>query len=116
MQQDLRTKKQGVELFYTNPMIRKITRIEEKSADCATYSSIGNKCAFFMAMVIVGVLLLISLQMINPSTIVMEDGSAVTISTAALLATIPFGLFFIIMPFIAMLIKKTILSPARCTA
>ena len=103
MQQDLRTKKQGVELFYTNPMIRKITRIEEKSADCATYSSIGNKCAFFMAMVIVGVL-----QMINPSTIVMEDGSAVTISTAALLATIPFGLFFIIMPFIAMLIKKTI--------
>ena len=108
MQQDLRTKKQGVELFYTNPMIRKITRIEEKSADCATYSSIGNKCAFFMAMVIVGVLLLIGLQMINPSTIVMEDGSAVTISTAALLATIPFGLFFIIMPFIAMLIKKTI--------
>ena len=108
MQQDLRTKKQGVELFYTNPMIRKITRIEEKSADCATYSSIGNKCAFFMAMVIVGVLMLIGLQMINPSTIVMEDGSAVTISTAALLATIPFGLFFIIMPFIAMLIKKTI--------
>ena len=108
MQQDLRTKKQGVELFYTNPMIRKIMRIEEKSADCATYSSIGNKCAFFMAMVIVGVLLLIGLQMINPSTIVMEDGSAVTISTAALLATIPFGLFFIIMPFIAMLIKKTI--------
>lgn len=108
MQQDLRTKKQGVELFYTNPMIRKITRIEEKSADCATYSSIGNKCAFFMAMVIVGVLLLIGLQMINPSTIVMEDGSTVTISTAALLATIPFGLFFIIMPFIAMLIKKTI--------
>ena len=108
MQQDLRTKKQGVELFYTNPMIRKITRIEEKSADCATYSSIGNKCAFFMAMVIVGVLLLIGLQMINPSTIVMEDGSAVTISTAALLATIPFGLFFIIMPFIAMLIKKTL--------
>ena len=108
MQQDLRTKKQGVELFYTNPMIRKITRIEEKSADCATYASIGNKCAFYMAMVIVGVLLLIGLQMINPSTIVMEDGSAVTISTAALLATIPFGLFFIIMPFIAMLIKKTI--------
>lgn len=108
MQQDLRTKKTGVEMVYTNPMIRKITRIEEKSADCATYSSIGNKCAFFMAMVIVGVLLLIGLQMINPSTIVMEDGSAVTISTAALLAAIPFGLFFIIMPFIAMLIKKTI--------
>ena len=108
MQQDLRTKKTGVEMFYTNPMIRKITRIEEKSTDCATYSSIGNKCAFFMAMVILGVLLLIGLQMINPESITMEDGSVITISTAAMLAAIPFGLFFIIMPFIAMLIKKTI--------
>lgn len=108
MQKDLRASKKGVEMFYTNPMIRKITRIEEKSTDCATYSSIGNKCAFFMAMVIVGVLLLMGLQMINPTTVAMEDGSAVTISSAALIAAIPFGLLFIIMPLIAMLIKKTI--------
>lgn len=108
MQKDLTSSKKGVELFYTNPMIRKITRIEEKSEDCATYSSIGNKCAFFMAMVIIGALLMIGLQMINPEAITMDDGSAVTISAAAALAAIPFGLLFIIMPFIAMLIKKTI--------
>ena len=108
MQQDLRKNKTGVEMVYTNPMIRKIARIDEKSTDCATYSSIGNKCAFFMAMVILGALLLIGLQMINPEPITMEDGSVITISTAAMLAAIPFGLFFIIMPFIAMLIKKTI--------
>lgn len=108
MQKELKTKKQGTEMFFTNPMIRKLTRIEEKSTECATYASIGNKCAFFMAMVIVGVLLLVGLQMINPETITMEDGSTFTISTLAMIAAIPFGLFFLITPFIAMLIKRTI--------
>ena len=108
MQKDLTKKKTGVEMVYTNPMIRKIMRIEEKSTDCATYSSIGNKCAFFMAMIIVGILLMIGLQMVNPSTVTMEDGSLVTVSDAALIAVLPFGLLFLITPFIAMLIKRTI--------
>ena len=108
MQKDLRTKKTGAEMFYTNPMIRKITRIDETSTDCATYSSIGNKCAFFMAMVLLGALLLGVLQMIDPAAITMDDGSVINMSTYALLAAIPFGLLFIIMPFIAIIIKKTI--------
>ena len=108
MQQELKAKKTGVEMFYTNPMIRKLTKIEEQSEDCATYASIGNKCAFFMTMIVLGVLLMLGLQMINPITYNMDDGSVITLSDAALLAAIPFGLFFLIMPFIAMLIKKTI--------
>ena len=108
MQKDLRAKKNGAEMYYTNPMIRKIARINEKSTDCATYSSIGNKCAFFMAMVILGVVLMYGLQMIYPEPITMDDGSVINVSPAAMLALIPFGLFFLIMPLIAMLIKKTI--------
>ena len=108
MQKELKAKKTGAEMFFTNPMIRKLAKIEEKSEDCATYASIANKCAFFMVMILVGVLLMFGLQIINPVTYNMDAGSVVTISDAALLAVIPFGLFFLITPFIAMLIKKTI--------
>ena len=108
MQKDLRAKKTGVEMFYTNPMIRKISRIEEKSTDCATYTSIGNKCAFFMAMVLLGALLFIGLQLVAPEPVTMEDGSVINVSSIAMIAAIPFGFLFVIMPFIAMLIKKTI--------
>lgn len=108
MQNQVKAKKTGAEMFFTNPMIRKIAKIEETSTEHATYASIGNKCAFFMAMVLLGVLLLLGLQTINPDTVAMDDGSVITISNAALLAALPFGLFFLIMPFIAMLIKKTI--------
>ena len=108
MQNQVKAKKTGAEMFFTNPMIRKIAKIEETSTEHATYAAIGNKCAFFMAMVLLGVLLLLGLQTINPDTVAMDDGSVITISNAALLAALPFGLFFLIMPFIAMLIKKTI--------
>ena len=108
MQKDLRAKKTGVEMFYTNPMIRKISRIEEKSTDCATYTSIGNKCAFFMAMVLLGALLFIGLQLVAPEPVTMDDGSVINVSSIAMIAAIPFGFLFVIMPFIAMLIKKTI--------
>ena len=108
MQKEAKSSKNNMFMFYANPMIRKIARIEEKSDDCATYSSIGSKCAFFMAMVILGMALLLGLQMINPRTYTLDDGVAVVMSDAALLAAIPFGLFFLIMPFVAMLIKKTI--------
>ena len=108
MQNQVKAKKTGAEMFFTNPMIRKIAKIEETSTEHATYASIGNKCAFFMAMVLLGVLLLLGLQTINPDTVTMEDGSMIPISDAALLAALPFGLCFLITPFIAMLIKKTI--------
>lgn len=108
MQKKLKVKKTGAEMFFTNPMIRKLSKIEETSTDHVTYASIANKCAFFMGMILLGVLLLIGLQTINPSTVTMEDGSVITLSNATLLAALPFGLLFIITPFIAMLIKKTI--------
>lgn len=108
MQKKLKASKSGMDMRFTNPMIRKIAQIEEKSEDCATYASIGNKCAFFMAMIILGVMLLVGLQQIYPDTVTMDDGSVVTISVAALLAALPFGLLFIITPFVAMLIKRTI--------
>ena len=108
MQKEVKAKKNGAEMFFTNPMIRKIAKIEESSTEHATYSSIGNKCAFFMAMILLGVLLMIGLQAMNPVTYNLEDGSMITISDANLIAAIPFGLLFLITPFIAMLIKKTI--------
>ena len=108
MQKELKAKKPGAEMFFTNPMIRKLTKIEEQSENCATYASIGNKCAFFMAMILVGELLMIGLQAMNPVTYNLDDGSVITISDANLIAAIPFGLLFLITPFIAMLIKKTI--------
>lgn len=108
MQKQLKASKNGAEMYFTNPMIRKISRIEEQSEDCVTYASIANKCAFFMTMIILGVILMTGLQMVNPETFTMDDGSVITVSTAALFAAIPFGLLFIIMPFVAMLIKRTI--------
>ena len=89
MQKVAKEKKTGAEMFFANPMIRKLTRIEEKSEDCATYASIANKCTFFMAMILVGVLLMIGLQAINPATYTLDDGSVVTISDANLIA--PYG-------------------------
>ena len=86
MQNQVKAKKTGAEMFFTNPMIRKIAKIEETSTEHATYASIGNKCAFFMAMVLLGVVLLLGLQTINPDTVAMDDGSVITISDAALLA------------------------------
>ena len=108
MQKELKAKKSGFGMMFTNPMIRKISRIEEKSTDCATYTSIGNKCAFFMAMVLLGALLFIGLQLVAPEPVTMEDGSVINVSSIAMIAAIPFGFLFVIMPFIAMLIKKTI--------
>lgn len=108
MQNDLKAKKNSAEMVFTNPMIRKIAKIEETSTEHATYASIANKCTFFMAMILLGVLVMIGLQGINPATYTMDDGSLVTISDAALIAALPFGLIFLITPFVAMLIKKTI--------
>ena len=108
MQAKIKEKKTGAEMFYTNPMIRKLAKIKETSTEHATYASIGNKCAFFMAMILVGVLLMIGLQTINPETYTMDDGSLITISDANMIAVLPFGLLFLITPFVAMLIKKTI--------
>lgn len=108
MQTELKAKKTGAEMFFTNPMIRKLAKIEETSTEHATYASISNKCVFFMAMILIGVLLMIGLQGINPETYTMDDGSQITISDANLIAVLPFGLLFLITPFVAMLIKKTI--------
>lgn len=42
-------------LFGTNPMIRRINRISERSADHVTFAGISNKCMYFMLILMIGI-------------------------------------------------------------
>ena len=95
-------------LFRTNPVIRKLSRVEETdAADACTYTGIFRKLVYFMGMVAFGI---IACMLISPrlggSAVVSAEGISVTSAEAAVVA-IAF-LTFIISPILAILIKVTI--------
>lgn len=91
----------------TNPLIRKLTRIDETSEDHITYAGVAKKCLFFMLMNIIGIALALILNRINPMVIADGDGT-MTISVAGAIGMVISGIFFILTPFLAFIIKRTI--------
>ena len=91
----------------TNPIIRKLTKIDETSESAVTYAGIAGKCGFFLVMIAIGVALAVVLQSISPMTMSVE-GELVTFSVPAAAAAAVSGLIFIIMPLLAVTLHRTI--------
>ena len=91
----------------TNPIIRKLSKVEETSENAVTYAGIAGKCGFFLVMIAVGVALAVALQSISPMTMSVE-GEIVTFSVPAAVAAVVCGLIFIIMPLLAITLRGTI--------
>lgn len=72
--------KTDTSVFMTNPVVKKLSKIEKKSDNHATYRGISMKCLFFIAMVLCGVAL--SLFLHNAFPVIEEltaDGMYITI-------------------------------------
>lgn len=91
----------------TNPIIRKLSKVDETSEASVTYAGIAGKCGFFLVMIAVGVALAVVLQSISPMTMSVE-GELVTFSVPAAAAAVVCGLIFIIMPLLAVTLHRTI--------
>ena len=75
----------------TNPIIRKLTKIDETSESAVTYAGIAGKCGFFLVMIAIGVALAVVLQSISPMTMSVE-GELVTFSVPAAAAAAVFSI------------------------
>lgn len=93
--------------MFMNPLIRKLSKIDETSEDSATYRGIATKCGIFLLGIFIGVALAMILQSINP-IMVSVDGDTINVSPAATIAAIVSGVFFLLTPILAFLIKATI--------
>ena len=93
--------------LFMNPLIGKLSKIDEKSEDCATYGGIATKCFGFRAAIFVGAAIAMLLQVLNP--LIMDANTDITyISPAAIVLCAASLLFLLVMPFLAFLIKATI--------
>ena len=55
-----------VDLF-ANPMVKRVSKIEETNENCATYKGITAKCGFFMLMIAAGVAIELAIHFIFPA-------------------------------------------------
>ena len=108
MQQTIESKPRASILGQTtNPIIRKLSKIEETGEDAVTYAGIARKCGFFLVMIAVGVALALVLQSISPMSVDVE-GEIVTFSVPAVIAAAVAGIIFIAMPLLAVFLHRTI--------
>lgn len=93
--------------MFMNPLVRKLSKIEETSADHATYTGIAKKSGFFMLMVLAGIALCMLLSRIGSISIDM-NGDFVVTSPIALVLFAVCGILFLITPFLAFFVRKTL--------
>lgn len=91
----------------TNPLILKLCRIEETSADHVTYAGIARKCEFFMLMNVLGIFLALPLDRMGP-VFTFEAENIAGISAAGAIGAAISGLIFLLTPLLAFIIKRTI--------
>ncbi|MEG0391847.1 MAG: Bax inhibitor-1/YccA family protein [Anaerovoracaceae bacterium] len=96
----------GAQLF-ANPLVRKLSKIQETSTEKASYAGIAHKCFFFMAMILCGIALALLLHNLPPFVLTeATDGMSMTLSEV-----IAGGIslvLFILTPIIAFLIRPAI--------
>ena len=94
-------------LFRTNPIIRKLSRVEETDAEVScTYKGIGTKLLYFMAMVIIGIILEVLLKSGLGGQVIESEGMKMTTGEVVVLAIT--AILLIVSPILAMIIKATI--------
>ena len=91
----------------TNPLILKLCRIEETSADHVTYAGIARKCEFFMLMNVLGIFLALPLDRMGP-VFTFDAENIAGISAAGAIGAAISGLIFLLTPLLAFIIKRTI--------
>ncbi len=97
----------GTATLMMNPLIGKLSKIDERSEDSATYSGVAAKCLGFMAAIFAGVALALLLQALDPLALD-ANGDVAYVSPAATALCCLSLLFFALMPFLAFLIRATI--------
>ena len=93
--------------WFMNPLIGKLSKIDERSEDCATYSGVASKCLGFMVAIFIGVAIAMLVQVFDP--MVMDANGDVTyMSPIATVLGLLSLVFFVLTPFLAFLIRATI--------
>lgn len=90
-----------------NPLIGKLSKIDERSEDCATYGGIATKCFGFMAAIFIGAAVAMLLQALDPPAMDASTDLTSVSPIATVLCFISLA-FFLVTPFLAFLIKATI--------
>ncbi|MDO4739854.1 MAG: Bax inhibitor-1/YccA family protein [Eubacteriales bacterium] len=91
----------------SNPLIRKLSLISEVSTDYVTYGGIASKCGTFLLMVVLGIALQMLLARFSPFAVDV-DGEVIVSSFPALIGMAVALLFFIVTPFLAFFVRKTL--------
>ncbi|MDO4617240.1 MAG: Bax inhibitor-1/YccA family protein [Lachnospiraceae bacterium] len=108
-----KTKKPVKPAYGSNPMVRKISRIDEKSKEHVTFRGISNKCLYFMLTLIIGILLAVGLQHVG--TMIPLEGFEIddtvialsTVSIVSLYGIAAAGIITLVVPFLAFFMRRS---------
>lgn len=95
------TKKQKIGLFFANPMVAKLDKIEEHDSTCATAKGISVKTIFLLLMTVVGLLLFFFTSKMVPDTymITVENTNVNVIEAVIAIGGLLIALLFPIIAF-----------------
>ena len=103
------TESKGGYLFGSNPIIRKLSRIQETDEDnCCSFGGIIAKLIYFMLMVLAGILLNVIMGGKWGGEIIEITDTAITVTSNEAIALGVAAVALILSPILAMLIKVTI--------
>lgn len=104
--QNAREPRPGIGTF-SNPMIKKLSKLQENSDECASYSGIFGKSLYFMVMILVGVMVTVVLNSIGAMGSDPVTGELFGELYVVIMLLAAAGIF-LIFPFLAFLIRVTI--------
>lgn len=93
--------------FFTNPLLKKLSKVDERTEECATYKGIVIKCFYFIAVIFAGFIAQAFLNIFYP-LVGIPGTTEVDVPTEV---AIPFFValaFFVIVPFVAFLVRRAI--------
>ena len=115
METNTKTENQSATIFTANPLIRKLSKISESSENHVTRKGVSNKCIYYAITIGIGVALAFLMQAIGPavnlSNIVINESFEINVAalTVAGMTGLIIAFFvFLITPFLAFLIRKSI--------
>ncbi len=93
--------------YFMNPLIRKLSKVDEQSQNHATYKGITAKTIYFLVMVVIGIGISFFLHNIasGGDVITVEGATTSALEVGALLLA---GVFFIFTPMLAFIIRPII--------
>lgn len=92
--------------YFSNPMVRRLSKITETSEDHATYKGIILKCIYFMFMILAGVAVGLVIHTLPCGSV--ADDSGFTVKYSEIVAIGVSLVLFIACPILATFIQKTV--------